>query len=49
MAPSQLPEGAVLGEDVQDFIKALIVEHCSSGRSTGDTTNSQERLPPLLA
>jgi len=35
--PSQLPEGAVLGEDVQDFIKALIVEHCSSGRSTGDT------------
>lgn len=25
--PSQLPEGAVLGEDVQDFIKALIVEH----------------------
>lgn len=35
--PSQLPKGTVLNEDVQDFMKALIVEHCSSGRSTGDT------------
>lgn len=35
--PSLLPEDAVFDGDAQDFIKALIVEHCSSGRSTGDT------------
>lgn len=35
--PSRLPDDMVLDPDVQDFIKALIVEHCSSGRTTSDT------------